>query len=75
MWEVEENLPLVRYMEIINVCATLSSIRPPSDVPFIIFVDMVTPQWPVVCFLALMADAERVETAEIRFDDEDVVMI
>jgi hypothetical protein len=32
-------------------------------------------QWPVVCFLALMADAERIETAEIRFDDEDVMMI
>ena len=59
------------------MCATLSSVRASSDsdVPFIIPVDMVTHNGLWFVLLALMADAERVETAEIRFDDEDVVVI
>jgi hypothetical protein len=38
-------------------------------------VDMETHNDLWLVLLALMADAESVETAEIRFDDEDVMMI
>jgi hypothetical protein len=56
------------------MCATLSFIRSPSesDVPFIM---PSTWRLTMACgLLALMTDAESVETAEIRFDDEDVML-
>ena len=31
------------------------------------------PQWPVVCFLALMADAERRDSRDSFFDDEGMI--
>jgi hypothetical protein len=57
------------------MCATLSSIRSSSDVPFIIPVDMAIHNGLWLVLLTLMADAEGVETAEIRFDDDEDVMM